>query len=168
MGGAALSDAEELVKCRRKKVEIYQICDLPDMDPAIISDNDMDIRIEVNDEIHWPGDSKNCPSGSFSDGGGWGCAIADDLLINRCYELPNPQKTTIDQPKELEIKIIDVDIFFDETITFRADPSVWYDSMVCDEFQFELVYTKPINGVYYNSKVKVIVTSEVLEENWNI
>jgi len=170
--GGALSNAEERLKCRRKLVKITHICDLPDMDPAILQDNDMDIQVEIDDEIYWPQDSSIC-GGTFHGNFVNSCVIPDELLMNKCFKLSKSQQWAYDEPKELEITIRDVDVGTDETIRFKADSSIWHDPMVCDEFSFELVDNDRfyVDGLYkghFYTQVKVTVESALIEEKWNI
>merc|ERR1712157_111862 len=169
--GDALSDAEERLKCQRKTLKITHICDLPDMDPPIFQDEDMDILIEIDDVKYWPHDPSVCDvyDGSF-DGS---CVIPDELLMNKCFELKESQKVSYDEPKDLEITIRDVDVGTDETIRFKAQSSIWHDDMVCQEFSFTLTddgkfFVDGLDKGYYGTDVKATVQSALIDDPWNI
>lgn len=155
----SLSLAEERIKCRTKKVRITHICNLPDLDPAIIRDDDMDIKLEIDDNIYWPRNiGQDCVDGlgAFNSA----CVIPDGKLMNGCYALANSRDAVYTSSKSLKLTIRDEDIGWDDTINFFLSGNEWYDSMECDAVQIER--TDASSG----ATIKLRIEAEILHEQW--
>ncbi|KAL3929297.1 MAG: hypothetical protein SGBAC_012274 [Bacillariaceae sp.] len=157
----SLSQAEERLKCRRKRVRLTQMCDLPDLDPAIIRDDDMDLRWEINDERYWPLNiGADCVDGmgAFNSA----CVIPDNRLMNgACYTLSNSVQKTMDSATRLKVKLIDEDVGFDDTMTWYFNSNEWYDDATCNTFQMEQTHRD-------GGRIKLTIESEVRNEAWKI
>eukprot|EP00587_Corethron_hystrix_P004753 CAMPEP_0113314592 /NCGR_PEP_ID=MMETSP0010_2-20120614/10588_1 /TAXON_ID=216773 ORGANISM="Corethron hystrix, Strain 308" /NCGR_SAMPLE_ID=MMETSP0010_2 /ASSEMBLY_ACC=CAM_ASM_000155 /LENGTH=392 /DNA_ID=CAMNT_0000170903 /DNA_START=50 /DNA_END=1228 /DNA_ORIENTATION=+ /assembly_acc=CAM_ASM_000155 len=156
---SSLSAAEERVKCRRKTLRVTHMCNLYDMDPAFIKDDDMDLRIEIDGERYWPRDVGDCTDGlgMFNNA----CMIQDIKLINgACYAIKKSVWKDYTAAKKLEIVIVDEDAFsFDDEIWFDLWPEEWYDSMTCEDQHITVQHS---SGSY----LKVTIKGELIHETW--
>lgn len=160
----SLSEAEDLLYCHAKTVQITEICNLPDLEIDINHPNEnggMDIKLEIGDDLYWPIDlEKDCVDGLGSYGEA--CVIPKDNLLNTCYVLENSIAFKVSDPPTLQITIRDVDFisWADETVRFDLTDSGWYNIKECREVE---LLPMPTNGDTY---IKIQIKSDVLHESW--
>lgn len=140
--------------CPNKQLVITEICNLPDLDDDIFGrDTTMEIKILVNDTLHWPQNTReDCLSeyGSYSGA----CVIPDTSLMG-CFPLANSIPMEFGLPAEVgtfsssnnndqqrqqlppasafKITIYDEDIFSDDFIDFFLAREDWYFPNECEE-----------------------------------